>query len=103
MTFQLQTEPAPAGLAQLGTTVEIRELSYGAMRETMAASDQPGQSAERLLGATLFVDGTAIGYEGLRALPGRFSGAIADALGQTLRVHGLERAAPAADDAAPKG
>ena len=90
--FELITEPAPAGLAQLGTVVEIRELSYGAMRETMAASEQPGQSAERLLAASLFVDGKPYGYEALRALPGRFSGFIAEALGQTMRVHGLERA-----------
>jgi hypothetical protein len=101
MTFQLQTEKAPAGLALLGQYVEIRELSYGAMRETMAASEQPGQSAERLLAASLYVDGQPIGYEALRGLPGRFSGAIADALGQTLRLHGLDRTATPSE--APPG
>ena len=91
--FELRTESAPAGLAPLGGVVEIRELSYGAMRESMAASAQAGQSAERLLGDCLFVDGKAIGFDALRALPGRFSGAIAEALEQTMRMHGLERAA----------
>jgi hypothetical protein len=98
--FQLITETAPAGLAQLGAVVEIRELSYGAMRDTMSASEQPGQSAERLLADSLFVDGVPIGFQALRALPGRFSGAIAEALGQTMRVHGLERAQAPATDAA---
>jgi len=99
MTYELQTETAPAGLAALGAVVEIRELTYGAMRDTMAASEAPGQSAERLLGASLYVDGQPFGYEGIRSLPGRFSAAIADALTQTMRVHGLERAAnPAEED-----
>ena len=62
------------------------------MRAQMAASSEPGQAAERLLGASLFVDGVPYGFDALRALPGRFSGAIADALVQTMRVHGLERA-----------
>jgi hypothetical protein len=91
MTFALQTAPAVLGV--LGASVEIRELSYGAMRETMEASEKPGQSAERLLAASLFIDGVPLGYEALRALPGRFSGAIADALSQTMRMHGLQRAA----------
>ena len=90
--FELHIEPAPAELAPLGAVVEIRELSYGEMRAQMAASSEPGQAAERLLGASLFVDGVPYGFDALRALPGRFSGAIADALVQTMRVHGLERA-----------
>lgn len=98
--FELHTEPAPAGLAPLGTTVEVRELPYGEMREAMAASEQPGQSAERLLGAALHVDGAAYGYDALRALPGRFAGAIAEALQQCLRMHGLST--PDADDDGPK-
>ena len=98
--FELRTEPAPAGLAPLGGVVEIRELTYGGMRATMAASVEPGESAERLLGSSLFVDGAALGFEALRALPGRFSGAISEALAQTMRVHGLERAiAPSAEPA----
>jgi hypothetical protein len=89
--FELHTEPAPAGLAHLGQVVDVRELPYGQMREAMAASEQPGQSAERLLAASLHVDGQPIGYGPLLALPGRFSGAIAAALEQTLRLHGLAR------------
>jgi hypothetical protein len=91
--FELQSETAPQGLAALGQFVEIRELPYGVMRETMAASDQPGQSAERLLAAALYVDGQPLGYEGLRALPGRFAGAITAALEQAMRMHGLHRSA----------
>jgi hypothetical protein len=55
----------------------------------MSQSDKPGQSAERLLGASLHIDGEPIGYGGLQALPGRFSGAISNALEQVLRLHGL--------------
>lgn len=98
--FELQTETAPGALAPLGQLVEVRELSYGAMREAMAESSQPGQSAERLLGACLFVDGVALGYDALVALPGRFAGGIAAALEQAMRLHGLERAA-APEEPAP--
>jgi hypothetical protein len=98
--FQLQVEPAPAGLAPLGQVVELREMTYGAMRDSMSSSES-GQSAERLLGASLYVDGQPIGYEGVRALPARFSNAIAEALGQAMKLHGLQVAAatdaPAAD------
>jgi hypothetical protein len=107
--FELQTQTAPAGLATLGQVVEVRELPYGQMRETMAQSDKPGQSAERLLGASLHIDGQPIGYGGLQALPGRFSGAISNALEQVLRLHGLmvdkepesDMPAPAVNDDTP--
>src|SRR6187399_3327435 len=102
--FELHTESAPTGLAPLGQVVEIRELAYGPMRDAMQASEGAGQSAERLLGASLYVDGQPIGYEAVRALPGRFSSAIGDALQQCLRMHGLvtdaEKAADAAADPA---
>ncbi|HXD04886.1 MAG TPA: hypothetical protein VN680_02475 [Burkholderiaceae bacterium] len=88
--FELHTEPAPPGLAPLGQVVELRELAYGPMREAMSNTTGPGQSAERLLGASLHVDGAPYGYDALRGLPGRFSQAIANALEQTLRMHGLE-------------
>lgn len=101
MTFELQTHPAPAGLASLGQVVDVRELPYGLMRETMAQTDKPGQSAERLLGASLHVDGQPITYAGLQALPGRFAGAISTALEQCLRLHGLM--AEPSDDAEPAG
>jgi len=102
MTFELHTEPAPADLAPLGQLVEIHELPYGQMREVMHAGDKPGESAERLLGASLFVDGQPFGYGPLLALPGRFSGAITSALEQTMRMHGLTRTvAPDVPTAAP--
>ena len=86
--FELQRKPAPAGLAALGD-VEVRELGYGAMREAMSATDKPGQSAERLLAASLHVNGEPLGYEALQQLPGRFAGAIAASLEVCLRLHGL--------------
>lgn len=88
MGYDLQTEPGPAALAPLGQ-VELRELPYGQMRAVMAASDQPGQSAERLMAASMHVDGQPLGYEALQALPGRFAGGITTALTQCLRMHGL--------------
>lgn len=96
MTFELQTEPGPAALAPLGD-VQVRELSYGRMREVMGEADKPGQSAERLLAASMWVDGAPIGFDALQALPGRFAGAISEALAQCLRLHGLTPA----DDEAP--
>jgi hypothetical protein len=102
MTFELRNEPGPPGLAGLGERVELVELPYGQMREAMAAGDKPGQSADRLLSVALHVDGQPVGYDALLALPGRFSGGIAAALEQCLRMHGLADAAgPDADD--PKG
>lgn len=97
--FELQSLPVPE-LGELGESVLLRELPYGRMREVMSAGDGPGQAGERLLGACLEVDGEAVGYEGLLALPGRFGGAIARVLEQVLRLHGLMREDAA--DAAPK-
>jgi hypothetical protein len=88
MRFELQTEPAPAGLTPLGQVVELRELPYGELRETLGAGES-GTGLERVLGASLHVDGVPLGYEGLRALPGRFSGAVAIALERVGRMHGL--------------
>ena len=99
MSFDLQTEPGPAALAPLGA-VEIRELPYGEMRAAMGAGDKPGQSAERLLAASMRVDGAPLSFDALQALPGRFAGGIAAALGQCLRMHGL---ATTEDDESPKG
>jgi hypothetical protein len=98
--FSLITEPAPAALAMLGQAVELRELDYGHMRDVMTQAEAPGESAERLLGACLYVDGQPIGYEGLRGVPGRYAGAIATALHRCLVMHGLT--AEATDDDDPK-
>ena len=100
--YELQREPVPDGLATLGQSVELWELNYGVMRETMAQSEKPGQSAERLLAASLHVDGVPLGYDGLQALPGRFAGAIAAALERVMRMHGLMDDAPKADADGPK-
>jgi len=102
MGFDLQTQSAPAALAPLGMVVELRELAYGEMREAMEQADKPGQAAERLLAASLVVDGVPLGYAALRALPGRFSGGIASALQRCLAMHGLTAPAGDADDDGPK-
>jgi len=101
MSYELQAEPVSGKLAALGGVVELRELPYGVMREVMASGDKPGQSADRLLGAALHVDGVPLGYEALEALPGRFSGAIAGALQRCMVMHGLTD--DEADDESPKG
>jgi len=101
MGFTLNREPAPAGLQSLGGVVDLRELAYGAMRDTMAQSEHSGESGERLLGACLYVDDQAIGYEGLRALPGRYAGGIAAALEAVMRLHGLLRATDEPDEPGP--
>lgn len=100
-TFTLQTVAVPR-LAELGAVVELRELPYGQMRAAMAAADKPGESADRLLAASLHVDGEPLGYPTLLALPARFSGAIAETLETAMRLHGIETAGPAQAEA-PKG
>ncbi len=100
--FELQTVPAPAGLAALGERVELRELSYGALRAAMQSAVVRGQAGEALLAASLHVDGEPLGLEALEALPGRFAGAIARALQRTLELHGMSLdAANEADAEAP--
>jgi hypothetical protein len=86
--FELQIQDAPPGLAALGRWVELHELPYGELRAVMrtTARDLAG---EGLLGACLFVDGAPIGLEALLALPGRFSGAIAAAMGRAMALHGM--------------
>lgn len=98
--FELRTEPAPQGLASLGQVVELHELCYGAMRDAMAAG-VGAESADRLLAASLHVDGEPVGYDALQALPGRFAGSIARALEQTLRLHGLGQQGQDEGDDAP--
>jgi len=97
--FELQTIPAPPGLAPLGTRVELRELSYGDLRRAMAAAPDSTHAGEALLAASLHVDGEPYTLDDLEALPGRFSGAIARALGQVLELHGMASAAANDDDA----
>jgi hypothetical protein len=107
MTFQLQTQPAPAGLAGLGSVVELRELPFGTLMEQMA------KGGHHLLGASLHVDGVPIGAEALHALPGRFAAPLVEAQGLMKRMHDLDRlvaiheanakAAAALVEEAPKG
>lgn len=92
MAFELQTRPVPDGLAAIGASVELRELPYGKMRAAMVAAEKASESADRLLSASLHVDGAPIGFDALQALPGRFAGAISKALEQCLEMHGLSRA-----------
>lgn len=97
-TYELHREPVP-GLADLGARVELREVSYGAVKRAMGAAPE-GLVGEALLGAALHVDGEPLGLEGLLELPGRFSSAIAEALARCLEVHGLRRGAPGEDASA---
>lgn len=95
LTFELHRETVP-GLADLGERVELREIPYGAVKRAMGSADR-GMVGEALLGAALFVDGTAIGIDAVLDLPGRYSSAIADALARCLEIHGLRRGADDAD------
>jgi hypothetical protein len=103
LTFELQREPCP-GLADLGDEVELRELSYGALRRAMAQASETSGVGDAVLAASLHVDGEPLGLAGLDALPGRLSMAIANALTRCLELHGLTSAKPrAADDAQDEG
>lgn len=86
--FALQTIPVP-GLAALGV-VELHELSYGQLRDAMGQAPGRQLAAEALLAASLVINGQAVGtLDGLRALPGRFAGAISVALMLCLKLHGM--------------
>jgi hypothetical protein len=105
--FELHYEPAPAGLASLGSVVEIRELPFGQLMDLLAKGGQ------HLLGASLHVDGVPIGVDALQALPGRFAASLVEAQGVMKRLHDLDRlvaiheanakAAAALVEEAPKG
>jgi len=87
--FDLQiVDPVP-GLEALGAQVQLRELSYGALREAMGAATGAARASDALLAAALFVDGAPIGLETLDALPGRFAGPIARAMERCLELHGM--------------
>lgn len=99
LTYALQCEPCPA-LSDLGAQVELRELSYGALRRAMAQASEAGGVGDAVLAASLHVDGAPLGLAGLEALPGRWSMAIANALTRCLELHGLTSAKPRAADEA---
>jgi hypothetical protein len=91
--FELQTiEPVP-GLEALGARVQLRELSYGSLRAAMRAVAGSDRASELLLGASLYVDGAPLGLDGLDALPGHLSGAVARAMSRCLELHGMGAAA----------
>jgi hypothetical protein len=93
--FELHTAPAPAGLAMLGSAVELRELPYGRLMEALAAG---GAS---LLAASLHIDGKPIGAEALDAIPGRYAADLVEARRAVETLHDLDRLlqASAADTA----
>ena len=107
MGFELLIQPAPAGLAGLGTVVELRELPMGQLTEALA------KGGRSILAASLHIDGVPVGAEALAALPGRFSASLAEAEVVLRRMHDLDRlvviieaqnkAMRAATDEAPKG
>jgi hypothetical protein len=101
--FELQTVDPVPGLEPLGARVQLRELSYGAMRAAMTSAPDGARAGEALLGASLMVDGAPLGLAALDALPGRFAGAITRALAHCLALHGLGPPTPgdAANDEAP--
>lgn len=102
--FELRIVPLPR-LAELGESVELRELSYGELRRVMQEASGK-RAGESLLGATLCVNGTPIGLEALDALPGRFAGALGAALQECLGLYGMApppepSEAPSANDEGP--
>jgi hypothetical protein len=94
MAFELQRKPMPARLAEAfeGATAELRELDYGELTEAMQAGGTQKRATESLLGASLHVDGGPVGLERVLRAPGRFAGAISDAVAEVIRLHGLVRA-----------
>lgn len=88
--YDKQTIPQTGPLADfLGGVVELRELSYGGVRDAMANAARPGDSAEQLLGGSLHVDGVPLGVDKLRELPGRLTGEVGRLLQACLTLHGM--------------
>lgn len=88
--YDLQVIPQSGALADfLGGRVELRELSYGGVRDAMATAARAGDSAEQLLGESLHIAGIPIGVEKLRTLPGRHTGEVGRLLGACLALHGM--------------
>jgi len=101
MGYELQVRPAPQKLAAAfgGTTIELRELSYGATTDAMRIGGERGRASEGLLGESLHVDGKPVGLDALLALPGRYMRLVGEALGDCIEMHGLRSTAESDDDA----
>lgn len=105
MSFELLVRPVPQRLAEaIGGTVELRELTFGQIREAIRLGGEQERASESLLAASLHVDGKPIGMPALLALPGRFAGVIAQAMKECAEMHGISGDAAVADGdaAAPK-
>jgi hypothetical protein len=90
MSFSLQTKKVSGALgAALGGNAELRELSYGQLREAMTKAPTIAEAAEYITAASLIVNGQPLGIEALRALPGRFSGEIGSLLAEVVAMHGM--------------
>jgi hypothetical protein len=90
MGFDLHIRPAPAGLADLGTLVELREVPYGRMRELMSGPG-PLSGPERLLAEVLHIDGQPLGIDRLQnSLPSRYTRAVRDSLALILKMHDID-------------
>ena len=101
MGLQLLTFPAPAGLLDLGTVVEMREVPYGRVRELMAGPG-PLSGPERLFAEVLHIDGQPLGIDRLMTqLPGRYMRAVSDGLAMVVRMHDLQLAQPEGGEPAP--
>lgn len=96
LTFALQVEPCPALSAGLGRAVELRELSYGAMKRAFRAGGGLEHATDALFAFALHVDGSPLGIEGLDALPGHLAEDINAAITRCLRMHGMSAGEPAA-------
>lgn len=91
MAYELQRVPVDPRLAEvLGADACFVEMSYGAVRKEMARAPAAMDSAEYLAAACIHVNGQPLGIEGLRAIPGRFTKLIAQAIEQTIRLHGMQ-------------
>ena len=100
MGYALQVKPGPAKLAEVFgvSSVEIRELSYGAMTDAMRIGAERNRASDGLLAESLHVDGHPVGLDALLALPGRLSKVIGDALTTCLVMHGLHSIEPDDDE-----
>jgi hypothetical protein len=105
MSYALQRLPISGkpGLAAIfpGATLELVEIPFGPLSDVWGEARRMKTSeAQFVLASALHVDGRAIGYAGLRELPGRLFKELAELALEAMALHGMgmKAAGPEDDD-----
>src|SRR3954471_9551311 len=93
MGHALQTLPvAKPGLATLfaGATLMLVEMPFGDVSDVWAEAHRKKRiPAQAVLAATLRIDGQVLGFDGLRAIPGRYFQELAELSLEAMALYGM--------------